>query len=807
MVEKLCQEAITEHEQQELGNEDFMASSVELKCFGSMASGFATKASDMDLAFLSPFSKPSPESSESPIPRILEKKLLGAGLGARLLTRTRVPIIKLCQEPGADLYEDLNNERLKWESEGAAEGGSDDEESSAPKSPEVSPYTNDKIEINGKSEAPAAVETPETIYKRRLEDLKQTSKQSIGDHYGNAKKLLFKLGGRDVGLSGVGDMSEYELKILHDVSSAFIDGLHDDVLRSSLSQNDNSHLSAFQMGSASPMLSLSGVFGQAEGDRLVLAWESRPLRDSTGRQEMLNERLIEDWRHLRAQISVDAATYNKQIHNMLDKLKRITSLQLAFLEQGSHEAPLQYQARTSRILRELGGVNYSGMDISHLRHIVSVVKHHYVNGVYNLKIKEHLANIITRSGDQMDSLFLYHRALQLGEDYSRALKTDLYDQSYHLTIKNYISALLREPGITSTLDEHLMELQLDSVVQDAATLLKRLPDPTTCYKPRDRYFDRLEFPKTGVGIQCDINFTAQLGLHNTLLLRCYSSADPRVRPLVLFVKSWAKIRGINTPYRGTLSSYGYVLMVLHYLVNVAKPFVLPNLQQLKRPAPQYLPPQECEAWDTCQGYDVGFWRNEMEIKSLAERGMLNHNHSSIGKLLRGFFEYYAQNNMMSDGCGKRGFEWGREVLSLRTPDGIITKQEKGWVGARTTIQVMTKGHSNAEPNAASGTSKDDISENLDAPQAEKQRKMSIEPEVKEIRHRYLFAIEDPFETTHNVARTVTHNGIVSIRDEFRRAWRIIRNVGDRNKEELLEDSTGAEKEQGFVEFLELLHGI
>lgn len=31
--------------------------------------------------------------------------------------------------------------------------------------------------------------------------------------------------------------------------------------------------------------------------------------------------------------------------------------------------------------------------------------------------------------------------------------------------------------------------------------------------------------------------------------------------------------------------------------------------------------------------------------------------------------------------------------------------------------------------------------------------------------------------THNVARTVTHNGIVAIRDEFRRSWRIIQAVG------------------------------
>jgi len=48
---------------------------------------------------------------------------------------------------------------------------------------------------------------------------------------------------------------------------------------------------------------------------------------------------------------------------------------------------------------------------------------------------------------------------------------------------------------------------------------------------------------------------------------------------------------------------------------------------------------------------------------------------------------------------------------------------------------------------------------------------------QEVRQRYLFAIEDPFELDHNVARPVTHNGIVTIRDEFRRAWRILLCIG------------------------------
>lgn len=39
-------------------------------------------------------------------------------------------------------------------------------------------------------------------------------------------------------------------------------------------------------------------------------------------------------------------------------------------------------------------------------------------------------------------------------------------------------------------------------------------------------------------------------------------------------------RNINSPYQGTLSSYGYVLLVIYFLIHVKNPPVLPNLQQM-----------------------------------------------------------------------------------------------------------------------------------------------------------------------------------------------------------------------------------
>lgn len=245
---------------------------------------------------------------------------------------------------------------------------------------------------------------------------------------------------------------------------------------------------------------------------------------------------------------------------------------------------------------------------------------------------------------------------------------------------------------------------------------------------RERKPGPLDFPNEGVGIQCDINFFNPLGLHNTRLLRCYSLCDPRVRPMVLFVKSWVKQRKINSSYSGTLSSYGFVLMILHYLMNIAQPPVLPNLQMPWRPAG--CAPAGATATEV-DGHKVDFWRNEDEITSAVHQGRMSTNKESLGGLLAGFFQYYS-----SMGQGPQ-FRWTQQVLSIRTEHGILSKDAKGWVKA-----------------------------------------VTEEGEGKKIQHRYLFCIEDPFELTHNVARTVTHNGIVAIRDEFRRAYRILYSVAN-----------------------------
>lgn len=253
---------------------------------------------------------------------------------------------------------------------------------------------------------------------------------------------------------------------------------------------------------------------------------------------------------------------------------------------------------------------------------------------------------------------------------------------------------------------HVDNLSANASIQDEEALQIPLPDsPPAAHA-------KLE-PTGDFGISCDINFSNRVALKNTRLLWRYGQYDERVRQMGIFVKSWAKARDINTPYVGSLSSYGYILMVLHYLMNVEYPPVIPNLQAVAHDDTRH-------PIRIFEDFDITF----LDDPEAAKRALANipRNTKPLGALLKGFYQYYSI---------PTGFNWMHDVISVRSHGGILKKASKGWTQAS---------------------------------------------QSNNVRLRYLLAIEDPFEIEHNIARTVGHNGIVTIRDEFRRAWYIISNI-------------------------------
>jgi terminal uridylyltransferase len=80
-------------------------------------------------------------------------------------------------------------------------------------------------------------------------------------------------------------------------------------------------------------------------------------------------------------------------------------------------------------------------------------------------------------------------------------------------------------------------------------------------------------------MQCDISLENKLALRNTRLLAAYTKIDPRVPKLGCALKRLAKSCDMCDAAAGSLSSYAYVLMLLHYLQTVTPPIV-PVLQQV-----------------------------------------------------------------------------------------------------------------------------------------------------------------------------------------------------------------------------------
>lgn len=543
-LQEACQTAIIKYETSK--DPTFDGSTVSLRCFGSVGSGFAMTGSDMDLALLSPASNPEPASPESEIPRLLEKTLLDLGFGARLLTKTRVPIIRFCETPTHDLAEALKKARSKWEKE--------------------------------KDEPP----DPKKLEKRKKER--------------SGKK------GDDGVATKTSENGEDEAKAANSES----DAVDED---SKITQKPGV---IADLDTGAKNASLDTADHAQEASRGADDWPPKELGDDPSKESVV------DWNTVRSRGKWVTA---------LNDTERVRLYGLAMSE---------------------GWFDYS--EKKEIIKFSSIVKIHGPDG------------------DHQD-------------------------------------------------------------LKSARESLQSLPDVISRY--REPFVNPLDFPKTGLGIQCDINFSNHLALHNTELLKCYRLCDERVKPMIVFVKAWAKRRNINSPYHGTLSSYGYVLMVLHYLMNKALPPVLPNLQRIPQAVVDDSPGND----EIVDGYEVRFLRNPGTIGIGVATGQHTKNRTdSVGSLLRGFYQYYAH---PSEG----GFNWSTDILSLRTLGGILHKEEKGWTGAKTvTVESNIPGE-----------------------------------DAKEVRHRYLFAIEDPFETDHNIARTVVHNGIVAIRDEFRRAHKIVQS--------------------------------
>ncbi|CAO3575075.1 unnamed protein product [Mortierella alpina] len=249
------------------------------------------------------------------------------------------------------------------------------------------------------------------------------------------------------------------------------------------------------------------------------------------------------------------------------------------------------------------------------------------------------------------------------------------------------------------------------------------------------------------GIACDIGYQNDLAIWNTRMLRAYCKIDERVRDIVVIIKLWAKRRKINNPYTGSLSSYAYVLLVIHVL---QKRGVLPNLQAIVAGN------GSIPFWP-CQGFNRYFFE---DIPNLMQHWQPTPEalNQSVGELLYEFFRYYASE-----------FRYANQVVSIRS-GGLLTKEAKEWTKDFTQAQQQQQQQQQPQqqPQQPSESSTETDTQVETPPPAD------AKPVVK---NRYLFCIEDPFELDHNVGRPVDRYSYVSNPTDAFAAKDLILNCG------------------------------
>ncbi|KAI9324902.1 hypothetical protein DFJ73DRAFT_597024, partial [Zopfochytrium polystomum] len=159
-------------------------------------------------------------------------------------------------------------------------------------------------------------------------------------------------------------------------------------------------------------------------------------------------------------------------------------------------------------------------------------------------------------------------------------------------------------------------------------------------------------------VVCDINVNNTIALRNTKLIKLYVELDPRVRPVILVIKHWAKQRVLNDAAKGgTLSSYCWVMMALNFLQTRTPP-IIPSLHKL------YFDRLKSGARVKpiiVDGVDCSFEENIEPLKDFGSK-----NHETLGGLIYAFFRLYAYE-----------FDYDTQVVSVRHGK-LLTKKEKEW---------------------------------------------------------------------------------------------------------------------------------
>uniref|UniRef100_A0A8C7FSN0 Terminal uridylyl transferase 7 n=1 Tax=Oncorhynchus kisutch TaxID=8019 RepID=A0A8C7FSN0_ONCKI len=204
-----------------------------------------------------------------------------------------------------------------------------------------------------------------------------------------------------------------------------------------------------------------------------------------------------------------------------------------------------------------------------------------------------------------------------------------------------------------------------SIIESLARLLRKHPGLRNILPITTAKVPIVKFYHARTGLEGDISLYNTLALHNTRLLASYAAIDLRVKMLCYVTKVFAKLCDIGDASRGSLSSYGFTLMVLFYLQQ-RNPPVIPVLQEIydEEKKPEVL----------VDGWNVYFYDDLDKLVSPSIRASYQGN-MSVGALWLGLLQFYTET-----------FDFREHVISIRQ-SAALTTFNKQWTSKYIVIEV------------------------------------------------------------------------------------------------------------------------
>ena len=158
------------------------------------------------------------------------------------------------------------------------------------------------------------------------------------------------------------------------------------------------------------------------------------------------------------------------------------------------------------------------------------------------------------------------------------------------------------------------------------------------------YLISISDKKTNIDI--DITIHNLLPILNSKLIKIYSEYDQRFHIMGIYLKYWSKLNKVHGASCQYLSSYALLIMLIHFLQNIVKPRILPNLQKIPINDDFNNPEYKNEEYKYYHGKklmttNIHFENNIEKIdKYMNYINNGEKNKESVGNLLLKFFEYY-----------------------------------------------------------------------------------------------------------------------------------------------------------------------